>query len=230
CATTPDLLKTSHEVLLQTHVQKLRQELQLESEHKLQIPYSQFVNLAKHSGAAQTSDDCERLCQALHMSGVVLRCNNTVYLRVQEVCDLVSQLLPGGRGETQEKLAQVDAELAELDAVHAEVERRSHWLADGLLAAGFVVLVVQFFSFIWLTWWELSWDVMEPIAYIIQLFYQLVAFSYFMFMRHNFDLGPIRDFWAKRYKTKRIKQLNFDADRYALLKRLQQRYQRHLTN
>ncbi|GFH15708.1 MCU domain-containing protein [Haematococcus lacustris] len=105
-----------------------------------------------------------------------------VYLRVQEVCDLVAQLLPGGRGETQEKLAQVEAELAELDAVHAE------------------------------------------------LFYQLVAFSYFMFMRHNFDLGPIRDFWAKRYKTKRIKQLNFDADRYALLKRLQQRYQRHLTN
>ncbi|GFH21173.1 hypothetical protein HaLaN_18419 [Haematococcus lacustris] len=110
--------------------------------------------VAQAGGSAPLTNNKNNLQQPVLKEGsqpvMTAYLTRLVYLRVQEVCDLVAQLLPGGRGETQEKLAQVEAELAELDAVHAE--------------------------------------------------------------------------------TKRIKQLNFDADRYALLKRLQQRYQCHLTN
>lgn len=50
--------------------------------------------------------------------------------------------------------------------------------------------------------WELSWDVMEPIAYIISLFYSIVAYTYFLFTRDAFDLGPFREFWGKHFKVR----------------------------
>jgi hypothetical protein len=42
---------------------------------------------------------------------------------------------------------------------------------------------------------------MEPIAYIISLFYSIVGWLYFMFMRHAFDLEPAGEFWAKHFKV-----------------------------
>ena len=46
---------------------------------------------------------------------------------------------------------------------------------------------------------------MEPIAYIISLFYSLVAYSYFLLSRGNvFDLGPMQEYWTNRFKVRRL--------------------------
>ena len=43
---------------------------------------------------------------------------------------------------------------------------------------------------------------MEPIAYIIQLFYSLVAYTYFLITRGGvFDLGPFKAYWSQRLKV-----------------------------
>ena len=52
--------------------------------------------------------------------------------------------------------------------------------------------------------WELSWDVMEPIAYIISLFYSLVGYTYFLATRGHgvFDLAPFKEFWYTHLKVR----------------------------
>lgn len=44
----------------------------------------------------------------------------------------------------------------------------------------------QLFGFAYLTWWELSWDVMEPIAYMVSLSYSLIAYMYFLYTRGSY--------------------------------------------
>ena len=41
--------------------------------------------------------------------------------------------------------------------------------------AGCVGLFAQLAGFTYLIWWELSWDVMEPVAYMLSLTYRFVA-------------------------------------------------------
>lgn len=45
---------------------------------------------------------------------------------------------------------------------------------------------LQLFGFMYLTWWELSWDVMEPVAYFVSLGYSLVAYMYFLYTRGSY--------------------------------------------
>ena len=79
--------------------------------------------------------------------------------------------------------------------------------------------------------WELSWDVMEPIAYILGLFYSIIAYAYFLVSRGQvFDLGPMKAFWTSKFKENRIKRLEFDSERHSFLLRLRDRYKRHISH
>ena len=48
------------------------------------------------------------------------------------------------------------------------------------------VCLLQLFGFAYLTWWELSWDVMEPVAYFVSLTYSLIAYMYFLYTRGSY--------------------------------------------
>lgn len=49
-----------------------------------------------------------------------------------------------------------------------------------MLWAGLLLLVVQWSLFLRLTFWELSWDVMEPISYFFSSLWGIVAYCYFL--------------------------------------------------
>ena len=51
---------------------------------------------------------------------------------------------------------------------------------NGVLWAGLVLLLVQWSLFLRLTFWELSWDVMEPISYFFSSLWGIVAYCYFL--------------------------------------------------
>jgi hypothetical protein len=57
---------------------------------------------------------------------------------------------------------------------------------NGVLWAGLVL--VQWSLFLRLTFWELSWDVMEPISYFFSSLWGIVAYCYFL-VQQLFD-GP----------------------------------------
>lgn len=58
---------------------------------------------------------------------------------------------------------------------------------------------MQLVAFTYLTWWELSWDVMEPYGYILSLSYSCLAYFYFLVTRgNNLDYGPFEEYWTQQ--------------------------------
>jgi hypothetical protein len=48
---------------------------------------------------------------------------------------------------------------------------------------GLAGLVAHWAAFARLTYWELSWDVMEPAAFLVSQLWVVIAYVYFMFTR-----------------------------------------------
>ena len=63
-----------------------------------------------------------------------------------------------------------------------------------MLWAGLALLVVQWSLFLRLTFWELSWDVMEPISYFFSSLWGILAYCYFL-VRAQQTLGVVGRFW-----------------------------------
>ncbi|PNH06182.1 Calcium uniporter protein, mitochondrial [Tetrabaena socialis] len=205
-------------LLQQVQVLKLRQDLEDESERRLHIPYSQLLQMVRASGSAHDDVEAEEVSLALHRAGVILRHHEVVYLRPDEIAEMVMQALPGGKEDAATRLLRIEEELSDLEKIHVEVEKQAHRTTNRLLIGGYTVLFTQLISFIYLTWWELSWDVMEPIAYIISLFYSLLGYSYFLATKGGtFDLQPFKEFWQKHIKAKKAVAINFDEERYRYL-------------
>lgn len=53
------------------------------------------------------------------------------------------------------------------------------------------MLCVQLGAFIRLTFWELSWDVMEPIGFFVQLATGILAYAWFMLYGSEMTYGNI---------------------------------------
>eukprot|EP00882_Tetradesmus_deserticola_P014177 GHRQ01015068.1.p1 GENE.GHRQ01015068.1~~GHRQ01015068.1.p1 ORF type:complete len:219 (+),score=43.27 GHRQ01015068.1:456-1112(+) len=50
-----------------------------------------------------------------------------------------------------------------------------------------------------------SWDVMEPIGYMLSLTYSLLAYFYFLVTRGNyFDYGPFEEYWTQQQLVRRM--------------------------
>jgi hypothetical protein len=55
----------------------------------------------------------------------------------------------------------------------------------------------QLVGFSYLIWWELSWDVMEPIAYITSVSYSLIAYVYFLATRTPCEQKEFVEYWVR---------------------------------
>ncbi|KAG2454450.1 hypothetical protein HYH02_001469 [Chlamydomonas schloesseri] len=230
-ADAKDRFDSTNSLLQQVQVLKLRQELDDEAVTKLHIPYTQLLQMIKTSGSAHDDKEAEEVALALHRAGVVMRHHDVVYLRPDEIAEVVMQVLPGGKEDASAKLAKIEEELTDLDKIHEQVDKQAHNVTTRLLTVGYVILFVQLVAFIYLTWWELSWDVMEPIAYIISLFYSLVGYTYFMATKGGvFDLQPFKEFWQTHFKQKKASAVKFDAERYEYLLKMKDRYKRHIAH
>lgn len=85
------------------------------------------------------------------------------------------QVLPSSSSHTEQRLAEVQQELAALDAQQAAVGRRSRWRRHGFIWAGLSSQVLLWGLLFRLTFYELSWDVMEPICFFVSGVQALVS-------------------------------------------------------
>ncbi|CAG0904898.1 unnamed protein product [Cyprideis torosa] len=81
------------------------------------------------------------------------------------------------------------------------------WLCLGYLALQYGIVAR-------LTWWEYSWDIMEPITYFITFTTACIGYAYFVLTRQNFDYTD----WADRHYLQRFhraaKKEAFDINKY----------------
>ncbi|EFJ41605.1 hypothetical protein VOLCADRAFT_107657 [Volvox carteri f. nagariensis] len=209
------------------HVVTLQQDLKHVSELHDSITSEKLFQLILDRGAARDAKEAEELVMAMQRAGVMLLHNKQAYLRPSE---LVQHCLPDFLKveELKARLDDIDAKLQPYDEISRIAEKKA-WR---LLYVGCFFICLQLAAFLRLTYYELSWDVMEPIGYIISLFYTMLGYFFFIYTKgHPFDLHPVKEWYIQRLKGERLLSsgcAELDDERYHALTKARDRYLKQL--
>ncbi|XP_059458125.1 calcium uniporter protein 2, mitochondrial-like [Corylus avellana] len=185
------------------------------------IPYSDFVRVCGEGSS--DSDQGLRLAKTLDESGNVIVLGNVVFLRPDQVAKAIQSLIPIPGGNPDEPRRR--EELAEMEKQRAEIDKKVDAMVRRELWCGLGFVVAQTAGFMRLTFWELSWDVMEPICFYVTSMYCMAGYAFFL---RTSKEPSFEGFYQSRFdaKQKRLMEAhNFDIARYNELRRACYQYQ-----
>lgn len=136
---------------------------------------------------------------------------------VVQVAKAIQSLLPVPRGKAQFTEAE-RKELEELEKQKTAIDEKADTLVRRELWGGLGFLVVQTAAFMRLTFWELTWDVMEPICFYVTSMYCIGGYTFFL---RTSKEPSFEGFYQSRFSTKQrrlMKIANFDIQRYNQLR------------
>ncbi|KAE9463689.1 hypothetical protein C3L33_04424, partial [Rhododendron williamsianum] len=143
------------------NVEALKMKL-LGTEGKEVICYSELLEACESLGVAKSRDEAVAFARILDEAGVVLLFRDKVYLHPDKVVDLVRRAVPLALTPEDDPMRD---ELRQLQESKAKIDMLAHKQVRRILWSGLGLAVVQVGLFFRLTFWEFSWDVMEPIAF-----------------------------------------------------------------
>jgi len=220
-------IEDAQSIVEREHFGKVRSRLEADSRKK--ISYHEYENICIENGL--TKGQAKQLAQSLSDSGIILYFGNSsnavlrdyVYLKPVEFNKTVSRILAELSDDTylKDQLATKQAELEqlkkELQPMHEQrllLERKAHNTATTYILLGFGYCVVQAALVARLTWWELSWDVMEPVTYMLTFATVLIGYSYFVLTGSEYTFEGLRRTLEKRKLVKLIRKKQFDEATY----------------
>ncbi|KAA8547307.1 hypothetical protein F0562_003829 [Nyssa sinensis] len=191
-------------------------QLELVKSRLRQIPKSsissrEFVQICVE--ACSSTDQGLEFAKMLDESGTVIVLGNVVFLRPDQVVKAVEGLMPvQPHDPRRKKLEEMEKQKAAIDNKAESLVRRELW-------CGLCYLVVQTAAFMRLTFWELTWDVMEPICFYVTSMYFMAGYAFFL---RTSKEPSFEGFFQSRFnaKQKRLMKIhNFDVGRYNELRR-----------
>lgn len=93
-------------------------------------------------------------------------------------------------------------------------ERRTNnltWVGLGLMSVQFGILAR-------LTWWEYSWDIMEPVTYFVTYGTAIACYAYFVLTKQDYLLPDVRDRQYLFTFHRRAKKVEWDVNKYNALR------------
>ena len=85
--------------------------------------------------------------------------------------------------ELRGQLEQLKAELSPLETRHLQITDGTNKRTNVVVWCGMAFMSLQFGFFARLTWWEYSWDIMEPVTYFVTYGTSMVMFAYYILTR-----------------------------------------------
>nr|GMD67041.1 calcium uniporter protein 5, mitochondrial-like [Ipomoea batatas] len=180
------------------------------------IEYSELLQACEGMGIAKSPDEAAAFARVLDEAGVVLVFRDKVHLHPDRVIDQVRKAVPMALlpedDSSIEELKKMQERMDELDKLAHRQVRRILWTGLG----GAVLLVGLFFR---LTFWEFSWDVMEPIAFFTTTAGIVMGYTYFLFTSRDPTYQDLlkRLYLAKQKKL--MKKYNFDIHGFVELQK-----------
>ncbi|XP_010527523.1 PREDICTED: calcium uniporter protein 3, mitochondrial-like, partial [Tarenaya hassleriana] len=174
------------------------------------VPYSEFVRVCGE--AYSDPEQGVRVANMLDESGNVIVLGKFVCLKPEEITRAVEGLIP--THESTRDATRRREELQKLEAVKSEIDKRADEMVRRELWAGLGLLMAQTIGFFRLTFWELSWDVMEPICFYVTSTYFMGGYAFFLTTSKE---PSFEGFYKSRFekKQKRLMETrNFDVHRY----------------
>ncbi|XP_072964016.1 calcium uniporter protein 2, mitochondrial-like [Typha angustifolia] len=185
----------------------------LRSISKSCVSYSEYVQICCEATGAESG---LRIARSLDESGSVIVLGDVVFLRPELVAKAIENAIP------LQLLNRNDPRIEELKAMEekkAEIDQRAEAQVRKELWCGLGFMVAQTAAFMRLTFWELSWDVMEPICFYVTSIYFMAGYAFFL--RTSKD-PSFEGFFENRLAAKQRRLMrvsNFDIDRFNDLKR-----------
>ncbi|XP_031560692.1 calcium uniporter protein, mitochondrial-like [Actinia tenebrosa] len=116
------------------------------------------------------------------------------------------------------KLDDIKLELEPMEKLKTDLNRKSAQRANMLVWGGLGYMALQFGFLARLTWWEYSWDIMEPVTYFVGYGTAIVCYAYFVLTRQEFLYPDARDRQQLLSFHKFSKKNQFDVEKYNHLK------------
>ncbi|XP_066360096.1 calcium uniporter protein 6, mitochondrial-like [Miscanthus floridulus] len=180
------------------------------------VGYGQLLDACVEAGAARTHAEAEALARALDHAGVVLLFRDKAYLHPEKVVDLVRRAVPLALAPENDPRKQ---EFEQLQEKKEEIDKLAHKQVRRILWSGLGFFMCQVGLFFRLTFWEFSWDVMEPIAFFTTASGLLVGYAYFLITSRD---PTYQDFMERLFLSRQKKLCaaqNFDMERYLELQK-----------
>ncbi|XP_010444759.1 PREDICTED: calcium uniporter protein 3, mitochondrial [Camelina sativa] len=182
------------------------------------VPYSEFLRVC-----GENSSDPEqgnRVANMLDQAGNVIVLGKLVCLKPDELTSAMAGLIPTHEPTLDAATRQ---EFEKLEMIKSDIDKRADDLVRKELWAGLGLIMAQTLGFFRLTFWELSWDVMEPICFYVTSTYFMAGYAFFL---RTSKEPSFEGFYKSRFETKQkklIKMLDFDIDRFTKLQKMHHR-------
>ncbi|XP_028757634.1 calcium uniporter protein 4, mitochondrial-like [Neltuma alba] len=197
----------ARKILKLSRVEKLKAKLR--EIPRTSISHSEYMELCVD--ACENVKEGAKVAKMLDESGNVIVWGNVVFLRPEQVAKTMESLIWKTIGHPKDPRRM---ELEEMEKQKAMIDEKANALVRGELYCGLVLLVLQTLAFMRLTFWELSWDVMEPICFFVTSFH--FALAYLFFLKTSTE-PSFQGYFFRRFTTKQqrlMKTYQFDAHRY----------------
>lgn len=184
------------------------------------ISWDDFMSVCSEKGV-ETEREALELADALEMVGVLVRvyCENSVtfiHLKPKMLAAELHKLVgPEPSSETKEHLEE---EYARLAATAEEVERKVSTSSNVKLSVLALTYTSVIGAFARLTWWELSWDIMEPVTYFVTMTTAIGCVYYVVLSGREFSHEGVLETWRNETRHNLYKKMEFDENRYNFLK------------
>ncbi|TVU32138.1 hypothetical protein EJB05_23857 [Eragrostis curvula] len=180
------------------------------------VSYAEYLRLCCDAAGPDAGPSVAR---ALDESGSVIVLGKTVFLRPDMVVKAIEKAIPVRQAVPVDENSPAREELKAMEAQKADIDRAAAAQVWRELWCGLAYLVVQTAGFMRLTFWELSWDVMEPICFYVTSMYFMAGYAFFLRTKKE---PSFEGFFESRFaaKQKRLMQArDFDVRRYDELRR-----------
>jgi len=212
-STGPAKLDEAKDILKRIDAAHFREVLTQEAKKRWNMNYDELHRLCQDSGAANTPEAATEVCDALDKAGVILRIKNLVYLRPLQVAEVLYQALPDTEKEIRARLEHLRNEAAPLLLQKQKIDSHAHRVSKAALWGGLVLFTSQVILYFRLTFWELSWDVMEPVAYFSSAAFGVLAYAYYLVNNEEFGYQAARSRIHSSIQNKKYAEKGLNKER-----------------
>ncbi|CAN8244807.1 unnamed protein product [Cochlearia groenlandica] len=180
------------------------------------VSYDTLVEASQGLGIARSLNEAHAFARVLDDAGVVLIFRDKVYLNPHKVVDLIRKAMPLGLNPEDDPVRD---EFDKLRSMKEEIDVQAHKQVRKILWCGLGYSMVQIGLFFRLTFWEFSWDVMEPITFFTTATGIIVGYAYFLLTSRD---PTYQDFMKRLFlsrQRKLLKSRKFDVERFKELEK-----------
>lgn len=177
-----------------------------------------------------SDEDAHAICESLAKSGSIIKMGDVVYLHPQEIAQTLRTVLPIDAPMLRRRLDVVNQLLEPMEEIKSLIE--SHGMRrNTIINFSFLgLLAAQWGIFFRLCYWELSWDVVEPIGFFSNGLTTILSFAWFLQTRKDFSFEGLSHRVTSSYVQRKLEEENFNFVEYARLKQEKQRLEESLAS